>query len=155
MIPPIDLKKFTDTFHAMLHVKYRLGAKCSLSAKPNEIREIDCSGFARLILSRATDGKLVIPDGSWNQREWCEKAGLRKLKKYSDVQYAAKDPKRLFICFVKPVVIGKVVVKAGHVWFVSCGVTIESRGGAGVSSRYWNQAFARLRGAVAFELETK
>jgi hypothetical protein len=147
----ISLKIFLATHAQLDSVKYQFGAKPPfLSAPLDALRVLDCSAYARIQLFHATSGALVIPDGSVNQREWCEKEGLHQLKKYSDVQYAITDKSRLFICFVKPF-----AGVAGHVWFVRGGRTYESRGGAGVSSRGWNLTFAKLRNAVAFELPTE
>lgn len=148
---PVGIKRFLRLHNALDHVKYRLGAKASYGTTPSRIRQIDCSGYARYMIYNC--GGENLPDGSWNQLDWCQKH-LRKLDKYSDVQYAANDESRLFIAFVKPVVVGGRVVKAGHVWFVYCGETYESHGGKGVNKRHWNQLWAKLRGAVAFELPT-
>jgi hypothetical protein len=152
---PVDIKKLLHTFDAMKgRVTYKLGAKApSLMSLPKEIRRIDCSGLVRYAVYQAAGS--TIPDGSWIQREYCEQQGFRQLKKYSDVQYAKDDGSRLFLCFIKPIVVGGIVIKAGHVWFVYKGRTLESWGGPGVDSRHWNQTVFRLRKAVAFELPTK
>lgn len=117
-------------------VKYKLGGKAaSLDADSNVIKQIDCSGAVRYWMHRAG---LTIPDGSQVQLGWARK-NLRKLGKYSDVQYAAKDPGRLFIAFLSP--------KPGnawprHVWLLrSDGKamrTMESYSSGGVNSRPWN-----------------
>ncbi len=137
-------------------VSYRFGAKApSLKMKLSELREIDCSGFFRLALYWCTTPATTVPDGSANQRQWCERMGFKKLKHYSDVQYATHDGSRIFACFIGPLVVAGVTLKAGHVWLVHQGKTIESRGArVGVSSRHWNQSVFRLRRAVAFELPT-
>ncbi len=44
-----------------------------LSTRPSTIDNLDCSGFIRYLLFKATDGGLVIPDGSQMQRGWCER----------------------------------------------------------------------------------
>ena len=67
-------------------VRYGLGRKApSLSADSNTITHIDCSGFVRFVLYRASSGTLALPDGSWVQQQWCEKH-LRRLAKPSDVR---------------------------------------------------------------------
>lgn len=147
---PVSIRKFLDMHRRLDHVKYRFGAKASFSTKPEHIKEIDCSGYARYEVFHATSGEVKMPDGSANQRDWCEDQGLRRLARYSDVQYAAHDPSRLFICFVRPL-----PGVAGHVWFVHQGKTYESHGKrTGVNSRGWNLLFAKLRGALAFEVPT-
>lgn len=119
-------------------VKYKLGAKASPTADSDLIKRIDCSGFVRWILARASEQRLILPDGSQNQLGW-SRANLRKLDKYSDVTYAEGDPSRLFIAFLSP--------KPGaawprHVWLLrSNGVkmrTMESHGSGGVNSREWD-----------------
>jgi hypothetical protein len=146
------------TLHKVLcgNVKYRFGAKArSLKMDLEDLREIDCSGYFRLALYWSTTPATVAPDGSSMQREWCERMGFKKLDHYSDVQYATHDASRLFACFLAPLVLRGVTLKAGHVWFVHQGKTIESRGSRiGVSSRHWNQNVFRIRRAVAFELPT-
>lgn len=116
-------------------VKYRLGAKCALDADSHTITKIDCSGFSRWILYRASDGAIKMPDGSQMQLAWVRDQGWRKLVDYSDVQHAEEDPSRLFIAFLSP--------KPGnawprHVWLVVAGKTMESHGSGGVNSRPWN-----------------
>jgi len=153
-IAHINLSTLTAVFNNMKgRVKYELGSKATnLSADSHTIDKIDCSGFVRFALYRATNGKLKIPDGSWYQRQWCEK-NLRRLSKYSDVAYAAKDPSRLFICFIEPGATGK--GQAGHVWLVRAGKTMESHGGKGVNSRAWDYKTLKNYCSAAYELPTK
>jgi hypothetical protein len=154
----VDLRTFRSIFNAMkIRARYNFGAKAnSLNQRVSDITGIDCSGFSQLALHRATGGAAEAPDGSQNQRDWCEQIGLHKLAKYSDVQYAARDNSRLFICFIRPLTIRKTTIKAGHVWFVSEGRTYESSTPTnGVGSRHWNQLVFRVRHAVAFELPTR
>lgn len=131
-------------------VKYRLGAKCALDADSATITHIDCSGFSRWILYRASDGAIKMPDGSQAQLEWVRVQHWHKLASYWDVQHARKDPSRLFIAFLSP--------KPGnawprHVWYVQAGVTMESHGSGGVNSRPWDEL--NLRGCKAcFEVPT-
>lgn len=117
-------------------VKYKLGAKCALDADSASIKQIDCSGVVRWWLHRAAG--IQLPDGSQQQLAWA-RANLRKLEKYSDVQYAAGDDSRLFIAFLSPKP-GKAWPR--HVWLVWKGKTMESYGGHGVGGRPWNH-FAR------------
>jgi hypothetical protein len=147
----LDLTQFLMHHSDLDHVAYRFGAKPPrLSTPADSLLFLDCSAYVRIQIYHATRGGETFPDGSVNQRDECKKLGLYQLARYSDVQYAAHDSSRLFICFVAPM-----PRIAGHVWFVLAGKTYESRGGAGVSSRRWNLTFARLRKAVAFELPTE
>lgn len=136
-------------------IKYSLGAKApSLDAPLKSIRAIDCSGYVRLLLHQASGSVWVLPDGSVQQREWAAKAGLHKLAQYADVEYAAEDGSRLFLCFLAPGAIHKGA--AGHVWLcLSDGHamrTIESRGGKGPSSRAWDSAVLAQHCSAAWEL---
>lgn len=159
------MKTFTVNIHNLLafhkvlsgRVKYRFGAKApSLKIDLSKLKEIDCSGYFRLGLYLSTNPPTAAPDGSYNQRQWCEHQGFKKLKRYSDVQHAANDSSRLFACFIPPIMLRRRTLKAGHVWFVHQGKTLESRGPTiGVSRRHWNQLVFKLRGAVAFELPTR
>lgn len=130
----LDLNLLNSLFAGCAgRVKYKLGAKVPLGATVAQIVRIDCSGFVRWILAKCGVG-LVLPDGSQNQLDWARK-NLRKLEKYSDVQYASGDPTRVFIAFLSP--------KPGaswprHVWLIRMGQTMESYGSGGVGSRAWD-----------------
>jgi hypothetical protein len=123
-------------------VRYQLGAKAPLMATPGSFSHIDCSGYFRWALYRATKGALKVPDGSQRQREWAEE-NLRQVR-YSD---AAKHmtERRFFAAFIKPFTNG--CGRTGHVWLLSAfndgnnstfAGTLESHGGAGINSRNWN-----------------
>ena len=119
-------------------VKYFLGGKVALDTDSASIKRIDCSGFTRWILARASEQKLILPDGSQNQLSFA-RAHWRKLEQYSDVKFAGKDPSRLFIGFLSPKP-GKAWPR--HVWLLrSNGVnmrTLESHGSGGVNARPWD-----------------
>ena len=118
-----------------------------LSTLPATISAIDCSGATRYLAYNASEGKLVLPDGSQAQREWCEAqaknptSGVHLVSPYSNVNTYMTDA-RLFIAFIRPGYHGCGGV--GHVWFVTnynsaAGAdTLESHGGAGIHSRPWN-----------------
>lgn len=133
---PIDLKKLWAVHRALIanNVRYGLGAKAaSMSSAPSNISRIDCSGEFRYLAANATDQKLIIPDGSWIQRAWFEKQGLKQVP-YSECGKA--DPDRLFAAFMTAGVNG--VGRVGHVWWINNGRTLESYGGHGVGTRDWN-----------------
>lgn len=147
----IDITRLVVAFNACKgRVKYKLGAKAALSTPATDIKRIDCSGWARWHVYHASKGAIKLPDGSQNQLSWARK-NLRKLAKYSDVQYAANDPSRVFIAFLSP--------KPGaawprHVWIVTAGKTMESYGSGGVNSRKWD-ATALKSCRECFELEAE
>jgi hypothetical protein len=116
------------------HVAYCYGAKASLTADPATIQQIDCSGFVRYLTYQATNGQIVLPDGSWNQHRWC------KSRKLSKVAYstAAKRDGWLRIAFIE-----STASHAGHVWLVLNGMTLESDGSKGPDQRPWNYSILR------------
>lgn len=132
-------------------VRYRLGAKAPhVMCGSDEIHEIDCSGFTRWILARASVGSLILPDGSLQQLAAVQERRWRKLAQYSDVHYARNDGSRLFIAFLTP------PPRASwprHVWLLRCGRTLESCGRRGVCSRPWDHQSIR-RAQWCFEVPT-
>jgi hypothetical protein len=139
-VPPVSLAVMETVFNNMDgRVLYRLGAKPpSLTCDTAQIQQIDCSGFSRYILARASVQKLILPEGSQNQLAWCLSEGLHRINPYSDVALAASDPSRLFIAFLTPGSDG-----IGHVWLLRSKSgemrTRESHGGGvGVDSRPWD-----------------
>jgi hypothetical protein len=162
-IAKVDLNTLERDFAQLERqgVAYGLGAKAEgsfyegvrwnphstgqLSTPLTTVKHLDCSGFVRYALYRATEGKLIIPDGSQVQREWCERQAaaklLHKASKYENTnKYLTKE--RLFIAFIKPWTNGCGAI--GHVWLIGqfdkdiSAETIESYGGPGVGSRPWN-----------------
>jgi len=146
----INIPLLLAVFHNMEgRVTYSLGGKAqSLDEDSHDIDAIDCSGFVRYAVAKATNEQVVMPDGSFIQHEWCEQSGLHKLGQYSDVQYAKGDPHRLFVGFIAPH-----EGHPGHVWLVYKGQTLESHGGgAGVDSRPWDTAILANSACACYEL---
>src|SRR4051812_1536811 len=115
--PQIDLSQlFQDLAQLERNgTNYGLGAKApSLDCEPSKIHAVDCSGYVRWALARATGGALCIPDGSQNQRAWAE-ANLHQVK-YADAARYMTD-KRLFIAFIKPFANG--CGSVGHVFLLA------------------------------------
>jgi cell wall-associated NlpC family hydrolase len=113
--------------------QYRLGGKApSLDADSSVIGRIgiDCSGFVRWILYRATDNRLVIPDGSWHQREWAESVGFKE----STVLAGSATDNRVRLAYMKPLSSGGI----GHIALVHNALTIESSGKRGPGRRPWD-----------------
>ena len=132
---PIDLTQLQIVYNK-LHtqgVKYGWGAKApSLDAQCSEIKRLDCSGFVQFAIAKASDQKVILPEGSVQQHDWCKTQNLYKLAGYDNLLYTIKDPFRLFIAFIVP------SNHPGHVWLEYMGKTLESHGGVGVDSRKWN-----------------
>ena len=115
------------------HISYGFGSKAALTATPQSIHEIDCSGFVRYLMYQATSGRLTMPDGSWIQNDWCRHQAL-KLVPYQD---ASLHDSIIRIAFLPPTTHHH-HHHAGHVWLIQNGLTMESHGGVGPSRRAWN-----------------
>lgn len=130
MTEAINLKRLQSLHHVLMHngVRYKLGAKAKFSMPASAIRYIDCSGLIRYLVYHSTQNRLVIPDGSWMQRDWA----LQNLNKvpYLSVR---DNPNELYLATLDPK-----NGKAGHIWWVNDGFTMESHGGRGPNERPWN-----------------
>ena len=139
---PLDLGKL-DGYLSRCEwrgVGYELGAKAhDLLAIPPDYTVIDCSGWVRAAVAVATEGwdvgptasvkrpALLLPDGSVNQHDWCDQAGL---KKSTPAALLLPDP-WVRIAFLVP----SPQHKIGHVFLCHRGMTRESWGGHGPGSR--------------------
>ncbi len=113
------------------HVRYLMGGKAhDLMAVPLDVSEIDCSGFMRWLLYHATRGALLMPDGSCNEGEDLSQLGFKP----TDPQNCALADGHVRVC----IHIADDKDDTGHIWLVLNGITYESHGGVGVSSRAWN-----------------
>lgn len=161
--PQVDLDLLNTVFSrlAIRGIRYHWGSKIALdidTSDPSIEEGVDCSGFVRYALSKATHGALDITDGSASQHDWCRNAGLHRLDHYSNVTQA--DPSRLFIAFIAP----DPGQHPGHVWLVhraespgrdwqqEVPTTMESYGGVGVGSRHWNARILLREVSECFEL---
>ena len=114
--------------------KYGLGAKShDLNSSPLDAPAIDCSGFLRYLLFKATGGTLLIPDGSTNQNDWAASQGL---KHYGKANYGNCENHDGFLrlCFCR----ASASEPIGHVWLCYNGMTLESHASIGPSSRAWD-----------------
>lgn len=149
-IPKINLWRIQTDLHRLMRndVRYKLGAKARLTADIDSIRAVDCSGLIRFLVYRATDG-LVIPDGSWIQKEWLQKrdpgTGVITQVKYSEV---FNKPDSFYIATLDPK-----GGKAGHIWGINDRYTVESYGGVGPGERPWDTPFLKREVDSCFRWE--
>lgn len=127
---PLDLARL-DAYLARCVARgigYELGAKASrLLAVPPDYDNIDCSGWVRAAVAVATGGRTILPDGSVNQHDWCDRAGL----KVSTPAALLLPDAWVRIAFLVPTLAHPV----GHVFLCKGGRTRESWGGHGPGSR--------------------
>lgn len=171
-VPALDLLLLNKTFARMRQsrVRYRLGAKADLPAHnprcrqglaspPEALDYLDCSGAVRYLLYQATRGRFILPDGSQNQRYFCEaryrEGALHRVEEYSNIgRYMT--PRRVFIGFIRPWTHGCGAV--GHVWLVAQTDedqqpdTLESYSGVGVASRSFDSGPLLRQVYSAYEL---
>jgi Subtilase family len=114
-------------------VTYGLGKKVpSLSAIPGrDFTQVDCSGFVRETIRRATNPTLAFPDGSVVQHDWVKAHHFGN----SSVAEATRNDGVMRIAFLRP---QDVPSGIGHVVLILAGKTLESHGGVGPDSRPWN-----------------
>lgn len=76
---PLDWSKVETFQHACqaAHVTYGLGAKVpnDNSVPGRDFTKVDCSGFVRAAIHRATTPEVPFPDGSVVQQEWVRANG--------------------------------------------------------------------------------
>lgn len=111
---------------------YLYGGKADpLTVDTSKVHGIDCSGFTKYVIAKATNQGLIVPDGSFAQNDWCVKQGLAKVE-YSGIGTYGNG--RLFWAFyINPQGIG-------HTWLVDGTLkkSLESHGHGGPSSRAWD-----------------
>ena len=124
----VDFDIIASTLHALEgHCGYGWGAKAqSLTCDPSIVHLLDCSGFVRYALARASHGKIDVGDGSVGIHDWCQAHGLKE----SAYDACAEHDDILRICFIAPH-----GYHGSHVWLVRNGMTYESHAFSGPSSR--------------------
>lgn len=130
MIQSISVPEMWQVLHNLEaeNCVYLYGGKApSLDCDTSLIHGIDCSGFARYILAKSTGQKLIVPDGSYAQNDWCD-ANLTKADYFGIQAYGYG---RLFWCFYRH------ASGIGHTWLADGTLkkTLESHGHGGPSSR--------------------
>ena len=118
---------------------YQMGGKCSnlgtfpptyeLNGAPCD--GCDCSGFVRSLLYYATEGGLLIPDGTWAEDPWF---GPQGFKRTSYVNCAVND-NLVRVAIHRPG--GRGGDPTGHIWLCVHQHTVESYGGNGPGERPW------------------
>lgn len=118
--------------NAVPRVTYGLGAKVPFAgAVPGiDYQRIDCSGFVREVIRRATDPMIPFPDGSVVQHDWVRARGFEK----TTVEKGTLQDRAVRIAFLRP---QDVPSRIGHVALIYDGFTLESHGGVGPDSRKW------------------
>jgi hypothetical protein len=117
------VKSAMDGKHA-----YEMGAKPRLGSDPSTWKLSDCSGYVADALCEAFAA--TLPEGSVDQHRWCMTNGFECV---SYKQAASLKDHRLRIGFIPPK-----SKKAGHVWLILNGWTIECDGVKGPDRRVWN-----------------
>lgn len=136
----VDREKLVEVIKSSMdgHISYKMGGKAlTLNTPWSNIDKMDCSGYVRKMIHDITHGQVIIPDGSWNQRDWVQKQGFATCN-YKD---CSKKDDILRIAFLNTE-----NGEAGHVWLCVSGLTIESHGRCkvngviqdGPSRRPWN-----------------
>lgn len=136
---PLDVSKaraFLDACtHAAPRVGYGLGAKVPFhGAVPGQdFKTVDCSGFVREVIWRATDPHRNFPDGSVVQHDWIRDRNFAR----STPDAALQQDGIVRIAFLRPQDSSN---RIGHVVLVHNARTLESHGGTGPDSRAWTKA---------------
>jgi hypothetical protein len=114
-------------------VGYGLGAKVPFyGAVPGrDFQRVDCSGFVREAIRRASNRLVPFPDGSVVQHDWVRARGFPK----GTVADGTLSDGVLRIAFLRP---QDASSRIGHVALLFDGYTLESHGGVGPDARQWN-----------------
>jgi len=152
---PFDLNKAiaTEKYLESIGYIYGLDSKISLDNSVPPIchpavgkhnPSIDCSGFFRYLLYKASYGKVVVPDGSYTQCDYLINNGFkhRTTSKENDPAYLnGLDKNYVYACFCRTGQRGETV---GHVWVLFWNtklgkfMSLESHAPDGVSSRLYD-----------------
>lgn len=124
-------------------VRYGLGAKVPFhGARPgSQFTRVDCSGFVREAIWRATSPHLNFPDGSVVQHDWVRAQGFAR----GAVSDGLLRDGATRIAFLRP---QDSPNRIGHVVLIHNAVTFESHGGVGPNSRAWTGGGWQARASV-------
>ena len=132
----LDITAATNFLNSCMHssprVKYGLGAKVSPhgAAPGNGFTKVDCSGFIRETIWRATTPHFNFPDGSVVQHDFIKDKGYERSTRAD----ASLEDGKIRIVFLRP---QDSPSHIGHVALVHNAKTLESHGGVGPDSRQW------------------
>jgi cell wall-associated NlpC family hydrolase len=114
-------------------VGYALGAKVpnDNSVPGRDFTSVDCSGFVRAAVHRATDPTVPFPDGSVVQQDWVRAQGFAT----GSIADGMLADGKVRIAFLNPQDSPNGV---GHVVLVCNAFTAESHGGVGPDARPFN-----------------
>jgi hypothetical protein len=128
----IEYSRLIDVSNQLMdgHVKYSYGAKAALDKEPSDVTALDCSGFSRYLLYKASNTAIVLPNGSANQKVYCDNQKLTK------VEYSTCGEKDGWLRIGFLAKNGSV---PGHVWLILDSLTLESCGDKGPTRRPWDQ----------------
>jgi lysozyme family protein len=135
---PLDVdlaQKFLDAcMTSVPRVSYHLSSKVPFhGAEPGkDFQAVDCSGFVREAIWRATAPHLVFPDGSVVQHDWIRAHGFER----TTGDAALQEDGAVRIAFLSP---QDSPQRVGHVVLIHNAATLESHGGVGPDSRPWTK----------------
>jgi len=136
---PLDIslaQEFLDACtHAVPRVQYGLGAKVPFhgAVAGKDFKTVDCSGFVREMIWRATSPHQSFPDGSVVQHDWIRDRNFER----TTLDAALQQDGVLRIAFLRPQDSPQHI---GHVVLIHNANTLESHGGVGPDSRIWTKA---------------
>ena len=146
MIDYFQLMNWTDALMKDKHIKYQLGAKPALSARPEDITRSDCSGFVRYLICNSSSRTINFGGGgggTWWQNKWCRDQSLEV------VNY---DTAREMDGLLRVAFMHGGGGHIGHVWLILSGQTIECHGGVGADRRAWDTAILKNNVDVCYKL---
>jgi hypothetical protein len=128
---------------AVPRVVYGLGAKVPFhGAVPGrDFKAVDCSGFVREAIWRATSPHQSFPDGSVVQHDWIRDRNFQR----STPDAALQHDGVVRIAFLRP---QDSPNRIGHVVLIHNARTFESHGGVGPDSRAWTKAGWQAKASV-------
>jgi hypothetical protein len=132
-IDPVAALAFLQAcMNSQPRVSYGLGTKVPFhGAIPGrDFTKVDCSGFVRELVFRATTPPFDFPDGSVVQHDWVAQQGFAK----SSIADGKLHDGAVRIAFLAPQASPSHI---GHVVILHEGSTLESHGGLGPDSRPW------------------
>jgi lysozyme family protein len=135
---PLDITLAQNLLDACMtsvpRVAYHLSAKVPFhGAVPGkDFQAVDCSGFVREAIWRATTPHLAFPDGSVVQHDWIRAQHFER----TTTDAALQEDGAVRVAFLQP---QDSPQRVGHVVLIHNARTLESHGGVGPDSRPWTK----------------